>query len=138
MNDDIDLYEIWDYLEVHGENVILEWVKNERLTKRSRAALNQKIKRLSQMDYSLAVSSKMLAHIYRHVHKLIIKADIMLRPMLCRGPIDNLKEYTFLLGVIETGGKLPKGSKEEAAHRREIIIRDKNRRRKHERIPESA
>ncbi len=138
MADDTPLYELWDFLNTRGENVILEWVRNEKLTKRSRAALNQKIRRLAQIDYELAVSCKLLAPIYKHVHKLIIHADVMLRPMLCRGPINNLTEYTFLVGAIEIGSKLPKGSKEKAEENRSVVLKDKRRRREHERIPGST
>lgn len=134
----MDPYELWDYVDAHGRNVIIEWAKKEKLTTRSRAALNQRIRRLSQMDYDQAVKTRQIARIFKHVHKLIIHADVMLRPMLCRGPVSNLTEYTFLLGAIEFGGKLPKGSKEKAEDHRKIILADSGRRRKHERIPESA
>ncbi len=130
------LYELWDFLNKRGESVIHEWVKDERLTKRDRAILNQKFDRLRQMDYQSAIGTKLLAGpIYKHVYKLVIHGDIMLRPMLCRGPIDNDAEYTLLLGAIERNGELPAGSKEKAEENRETIIRDQTRRRLHEPIP---
>jgi len=99
---------LWDFLDTRCRNVILQWVEDERLTKRDRAALNNKIRRLAQMDYALAVQTKLLAGpIYKHVYKLVVHTDRMLRPMLCRGPIDNETEYTFLLGAIEINWKLP-------------------------------
>jgi hypothetical protein len=132
------LYSLWDFLSSRGENVILRWVRDEKLTKSARAILNQKLDRLSQIDFHLAIGSKFLAGpIYKHIYKLIIKGDVMLRPMLCRGPIDNETEYTLLVGAIEKGGKLPAGAKEEAEANREIVIRDPLRRREHERIPNS-
>lgn len=138
-SDPVALYTLWDFLSARGENVILEWVEDERLTKRSRAALNQKLDRLAQIPFKLAIETKFLAGpIYKHIYKLVIKADVMLRPMLCRGPIDNEKEYTLLLGAIERGRKLPPGSKEKAEENRQIIIDDPRRRRRHERIPQRS
>jgi hypothetical protein len=128
---------LWDFLDGRAQNVILQWVKDDRITKRGRAALNQKIQRLAQMDYGLAIKTKLLAGpIYKHVYKLVIKADVMLRPMLCRGPIDNEQEYTFLLGAVEVGGKLPDGSKEKAEEHRKVVLHDATRRRPHQRLPE--
>jgi hypothetical protein len=129
-------YWLWDFLDERQENVILQWVKDDRLTKRDRAALNQKINRLAQVDYDLAIQTKLLAGpIYKHVYKLVIHGDVMLRPMLCRGPIHNTEEYTFLIGAIETGGRLPSGAKEKAEERRLVVVNDQHRRVQHEPIP---
>jgi hypothetical protein len=133
----MDDYELWDFLDARGINVILQWVKDDKLTKRDRAALNQKIRRLQQMDYSLAIQTKLLAGpIYRHVYKLVIHGDVMLRPMLCRGPIKNESEYTFLFGAVETGGNVPAGSVEKAEDNRQVILNDNKRRCEHARIPQ--
>jgi len=119
--------------------MILRWVRDERLTSRDRAALNQKLDRLSQTDFQLAIDTKLLAGpIYKNIYKLVIHADVMLRPMLCRGPYKNQLEYTLLLGAVETGGKLPQGSKEKAESNRQIVIADSSRRIKHERIPKHS
>lgn len=132
----ISQYRLYDFLTSRGRNAILEWVKDERLTSRDRAMLNQKLTRLSQIDYDLAVATKLLCGpIYKSIYKLKIHGDVMLRPMLCRGPFNNDEEYTLLLGAIETGGKLPKGAKEEADERRSMIMADPARRMSHERIP---
>jgi len=129
-------YNLWDFLDERKRNVILQWVEDDKLTKRDRAALNQKIARLAQMDYHLAVQTKLLAGpIHKHVYKLVIHGDVMLRPMLCRGPLDNDREYTFLLGAVERGGKLPAGSKEIAEQHRKVVLDDNSRRCLHSRIP---
>jgi len=117
--------------------MILRWVKDDRLTKRSRAALNQKLDRLSQIDFDLAIQTKFLAGpIYKSVYKLVVKTDVQLRPMLCRGPFNVDEEYTLLLGAVETGGKLPQGAKEKAEANRQIVIGNPSRRVEHERIPQ--
>ncbi len=123
---------LWDFVSQRGESVIIEWVKSDRITVRDPAKLNNKIKRLAQLDYELAVGTKLLAGpIYKHVYKLVVHGDVMLRPMLCRGPFDPQGEYTFLLGAVETGGKLPDGAKERAERNREELSNDPTRRRTH-------
>jgi hypothetical protein len=62
----------------------------------------------------------------------------MLRPMLCRGPIDPDREYTLLLGAIEKGGRLPKGAPQQAEENRLTVLNDSSRRVEHERIPRHA
>lgn len=127
---------LWDFLSARDENVILRWVKVDGLTVRDRAALNQKLDRLVQMPFQTAIDTKLLAGpIYKHIYKLVIHADVMLRPMLCRGPFDNAMEYTLLLGAVERGWKLPKGSMEKAESNRELLLADPSRRCQHVRIP---
>src|SRR5919109_407392 len=118
---------LWDFLSARGENVILRWVKDARLTPRDRAALNQKLDRLRQMDFDLAIGTKLLAgpiEKQRHIYKLVIHGDVMLRPLLSRGPIDPEAEYTLLLGAIERGGKLPKDAPQQAEDNRLIVLDD--------------
>jgi hypothetical protein len=132
----MDRYKLWDFLDNRFKSVILQWVRDDRLTKRDRAILNQKISRLAQMDFSLAINAKLLAGpIYKHVYKMRMKGDVQLRPMLCRGPVDNDAEYTFLLGTVETGGHLPAGSKETAENNRTVVLDDHDKRIRHQRIP---
>ena len=64
--------------------MILRWVEDEKLTVRDRASLNQKLDRLSQIPFALAIGTRLLAGpICKHIYKLVIHADVMLRPMLC-------------------------------------------------------
>jgi hypothetical protein len=128
--------ELWDFLDVRGENVILQWVRDARLSKRDRAQLNQKFTRLIQVDFTLAINTKLLAGpISGRIYKLVIHGDVMLRPMLCKGPINNDTEYTLLLGAVEKGGRLPAGAQEQATRNRQTVIDNPSRRRIHERIP---
>jgi hypothetical protein len=132
------LYRLWDFLSARGENAILRWVRVERFSKRDRAVLNQKLERLAQVDFQLAIGTKLLAGpIYKHVYKLVIHGAVMLRPMLCRGPINNEAEYTLLRGAIERNGKLPVEAMKEAEANRDTIISDPRRRELHVRIPAS-
>jgi hypothetical protein len=98
--------------------------------------LNQKFRRLAQVEYQLAIETKLLSGpIYKNIYKLVIHGQVMMRPMLCRGPRENEAEYTILLGTTERDWKLPKGAMEQADQRRTIIENDFSRRCIHEHIP---
>ncbi|MBI1786385.1 MAG: hypothetical protein HYR60_02395 [Acidobacteria bacterium] len=126
---------LWDFLNARGDNVILQWVREDRLSKRDRAKLNQKLDRLVQMDFDLAIHTRLLAGpTYGHIYKLRIHGDVMLRPLLCRGPIDTESEYTLLRGAVERGGRLPDGAQEKAEENRQRVIGDPRSRCLHERI----
>jgi len=93
--------------------------------------LNQKLDMLAIVGPSLP--PKLLAGpIHKHIYKLIIHGDRMLRPMLCKGPVDMEAEYTLLLGAIEIGGKLDHNPSEAEANRATLVA-SPNRRRNHER-----
>jgi hypothetical protein len=134
----MDELSLWDFVSLRGENVILRWVKDARLTTRDRAVLNQKLERLRQMDFDLAIGTKLLVgpiEKQRHIYKLVIHGDVMLRPLLCRGPIDPETEYTLLLDGIEKGWKLPSGAPLQAEENRLTVLSNPSRRVPHERIP---
>jgi hypothetical protein len=62
-----------------------------------------------------------------HIYKLIIHADVMLRPMLCKGPFEMDAEFTLLIGAKEIQGKLIPGP-ECAVRNRAILLADRRRR----------
>jgi hypothetical protein len=116
--------ELWDFLDGTGRNAITEWGRQQ--TKRDQARLDQKLDRLAQMDFELAIGTKLLAgsiNKQKHIYKVRIHGDVQLRPMLCRGPRDVHGEYTLLLGAIEKGSVLtPNAAAAEA--NRVILLRD--------------
>lgn len=125
---------IYEFLNEDGKSVIGRWLEDEKLTGRDRAALVQKTDMLAMLEPDLhgsvlagPIKSKRNPKGPKHIYKLIVHADMMLRPMLCRGPIDNDSEYTFLLGALEIGHKLDHDA-QEAEDRRQILIANPNRR----------
>jgi len=62
-----------------------------------------------------------------HIYKLKVYADVMLRPMLCKGPFDMNSECTFLIGAKEVQGRLIPGP-DKAAENRNILLADRTRR----------
>jgi hypothetical protein len=123
---------LYDYLNTDGYNVIKKWT--EDLQKRERIKLNQKLDMLEQ--YGPELPPQLLAGpIFDHVYKLKVQGNPKLRPLLCKGPIDNSKEYTLLVGAKEIQWELePVNAEEQAASNRQAIIDNPLRRCKHERV----
>lgn len=114
---------LWDFSQSNNRNHIQEWARSENLSSRDRAALDHRFYMLQQMDYDLAVGTKVLNGPLRSskgIYKLKAFGDRALRPMLCRGPISALTEYTILEGAIEVEmGKLqPKDAEKRAGKNR--------------------
>ena len=110
-------------------------MKRDGLSKRDRIILNEKFRYLVQVDFSRAIKMHLLADpISKHIYKLRAKGSVQLRPMLCKGPINNDTEYTLLLGAVEKGGKLPAGSELQAENNRQMVIQSLSRRQRHEPI----
>lgn len=131
----MDKYKLWDFLTARGRSILVEWAKDDRLSKRDKIILNGRIRKLACVDFEQAIGTNLInGPIYKQVYKMKMKGDVMLRPMLCRGPFDKEGEYTFLLGAVELNNKLPEGAAEKAQEHREIVLQDKNRRGIHESI----
>lgn len=117
---------LWDY--VHGpiRNEMQAWAKREKLGSRERAQLNQKLDMLSRIGFEMARSLNCLAGTsgdHNHIFKLIVHSERMLRPMLCRGPVEPTVEATLLCGAIEKDFKLdPSNASEQAEKNRQAVI----------------
>ena len=121
--------DVYDFIHVRQGNVIGKWVRELRGPDRARFKL--KVRALSQIDYDRAIGTKLLqGPVYKHIYKLKIHGEIMMRPLLCRGPIDNDSEYTLLVGAREENFKLlPSSAPGEAGERRQQVIDDPANRR---------
>lgn len=132
---------LWDFLSDKGENVILKWVKDDKISVKDRAKLNQRLDRLVQMDFDTAIKTSMLAgpiNKSKHIYKLRVFGEVMLRPMLCKGPVNKEAEYTLLLGAVETGDELPPRAVDKAIANRDELIRNPEQRCAHVRIPSKS
>ena len=124
-------WRLFDFTSERNESILKEWVERERLSRRDIGQLNQKLDMLAVAGPSLP--PKVLAGpIYKHIYKLIIHGERMLRPFLCKGPFNMNAEYTLLLGAIEADWKLDHDPK-EAKGNRDILVGNPERRRSHER-----
>lgn len=122
-------FPLYDFTDEHGVSVIAEWRKG--LTSRSKGQLDSKINMLATSGMDLP--PKLLAGPIKktqHIYKLVIHADVMLRPMLCKGPFDMEGEFTLLLGAVEVQWKLIPDPKVAVANR-ETLLRDRKRRKPH-------
>jgi hypothetical protein len=121
-------FALFDYRDRRDRNAIREWT--EGLDKRQRGQLNAKLDMLQK--YGNGPLLQMSAHIL----KLKGNGNVQIRPMLCRGPIDEDTEFTLLFGATEVGWKLvPVDAVARAETRRSEVVTDPEKRRvAHERI----
>jgi hypothetical protein len=123
-------WDLYDFTNERGDSLFQEWIERERLSRRDIGQLHQKLDILVVAGPTLP--PKLFAGpIYKHIYKLIIHGDRMLRPFLCKGPFNMETEFTLLLGAIEADRKLDHDPK-EAEGNRTILLGDPARRR-HER-----
>jgi hypothetical protein len=124
---------LYDFVDNKGRNVMRLWATKRGLTKRDRGQLNQKIDMLQLNGFGLYPN--LLAgpiNKQKHIYKLVIHGQVMLRPMLCKGPFEMDAEFTFLSGAVELNFKLDTDPAEATANR-EILLADRKRRVLHER-----
>jgi hypothetical protein len=120
---------LYDYVDAQGRNDFEAWSAN--LQKPELAKLNRKLKALE--DNGPDLLPQMLAGPlkgYAHIYKLKINGRVALRPLLCKGPIDNEREFTLLKGAFEVGNRWePPNAPSEAVNRRGYVIADPSNRR---------
>jgi hypothetical protein len=125
-------FALFDYIDEHGNNDIKTWTQG--LQKVQRAKLNAKLDMLEKVGVEL-FPQVLTDTPTAGIQKLRIKGNVQLRPMLCKGPIDNEKEFTLLIGAVERDSCLiPNKADEKADERKSIIKNNPNRRCKHERV----
>lgn len=123
---------LFDYTDQNGNNGIKEWTLG--LEKSQRAKLNAKLDMLALHGTEL-FPQVLTDTPTPGIQKLRVKGKVQLRPMLCKGPINKEKEFTLLLGATERDSRLvPEKADEKANERKQIIIKNPNRRCLHERI----
>jgi hypothetical protein len=126
-------FQLFDYRDDKGRNDIKSWMLEQE--KRQRGQVNLKLDMLRM--YGNDVGSNVLLRMSATIFKLKGKTKgVQLRPMLCRGPIDDDGEFTILIGAREIDWKLvPIDAVEKAERRREEVIENpKERRQRHERV----
>lgn len=124
-------FTLFDYTK-NNKNDIKEWTLG--LQKIQRAKLNAKL------DMLELHGSELFPHVLTDtptsgIQKLRVKGNVHLRPMLCKGPVNNEKEFTLLIGATEIGSCfVPDKADEKANERKQIIIKNPTRRCFHERV----
>lgn len=128
-------WNLFDYVDHHGRNDFKDW--SEGLQESERAKLNRRLKALEANGPALL--PQMLAGPlkgYPHIYKLKMNGRIALRPLLCKGPINNDVEFTLLKGAFEVGNawQPPTAPSEAVTRRDEVIADSKNRRVQHVKV----
>lgn len=123
-------FPVYDFTDSDGNSVIVAW--RDGLTRRSKGALDSKLNMLALagMDLPPGLLAGPISKT-GHIYKLKIHADVMLRPMLCKGPFEMNSECTLLIGAKEIQMRLIPGP-EEAVKNRTILLSDGSRRTLHE------
>jgi len=120
----ISKWKIYDYVDENGKNEIESWCRS--LQKSDLGRLNRKLQMLEENGPNLG--PKLLAGPikgYPHLRKLCVRGNVQLRPLLCKGPIDNEQEFTLLKGAFEVGYEYsPAGALADADIRRQEVIRN--------------
>jgi hypothetical protein len=129
------MWRIYEYLE-GDESAIGVWLREQKITERDRGQLLQKMDMLAMLGTDLPpkllagpIKSKKKRQEQSPIYKLIVHGQRMLRPMLCRGPVDMDGEFTMLIGAIEKDGILDVDATEAEVRRQRIIADPKNTRR---------
>lgn len=125
--------QLFDYKDSIG-NVMQLWADGIPMQKRERARLDMRIDLLERVEDDLPPG---LLHNTKckHIMHLVVNGQVTLRPMLCRGPSDMKKEFTFLFGATERDRKyVPRNAPDEAEKNRIELTLDIRRRCKHERF----
>ena len=127
-------WKLYDAINKTGVSNMVVWIDKEKLGRREIGQLNQKLDMLENHGMGLAprilagpIKSKKDKKMVPHVYKLTIHTDRMLRPFLCKGPVDVDREFTMLLGAIEKGGILDTDSKDAEVERNAILDNPKLR-----------
>jgi len=125
------MWQLFDYKSDKG-NEIKQWTLT--LQKPQKIKLNAKLDMLQQSGGDLPpqlLAGTGVAHIY----KLKVQGNPKLRPLLCKGTVDNENEFTLLIGAFEIQWEFkPKDALEKAVERREELLNDISKRCKHERV----
>lgn len=126
-------YNIFDYLDRRGRNVMQEWANKISLQNRDRARLDLKIDMLSMHGDEL-LPQTLQSTKSKHILELTVNGKVALRPMLCRGPVKMNDEFTFLLGVTERDRKYVPSDALERAEKNRLDLQEnpKNKRCFHE------
>ena len=129
-------YKLYDYAD-HRGNRIAEWGKGQ--PRIQLAKLNSKLDTLMTAEPDLVHGLLYGVSGFPQLRKIKIQGNPKLRPLLCKGPLDNDAEFTLLVGAREIEfGWDPVAARETAKDRRQEIISTGNRRCEHERFKDGT
>jgi hypothetical protein len=131
---------LFEYVDRRGRGVYTDWYAKRQ--PKHKAALDAKRDAiLTAGEPGTSVGGELPPNMFRgpvkyedrfypHTWKWTVNCGIKMRPLACKGPIDDDAEWTILVPVIEVGDKYPRGCFQDAEDRRREIIADPSRRRR--------
>lgn len=131
-------FNLFDYKDSNGENIVQYWADRVPVQKKDRGRLDSKIDMLERAGDSLP--PKLLQSTKaRHIMEITVNGQVALRVLLCRGPIVMKNEFTFLFGATEKDRKYnPKDALKRSDRNRTDLILNPNQRCKHEQFNKSS
>ncbi len=126
------MWKIYEFLDNRSDGIIETWLRQQKIQKPAIALFEQKLRLLQTAGPELPPG--LLAHLGGCIYKLKVRAQgVQLRPMLCKGPIEDDTEFTLLIGAVERGNRLePIDAQDRAEENRRIILANPLRRRIYE------
>jgi len=130
-------WKVYFYLEgLRRNNVIRDWLEEERVPVAQIAAFQDKIDTLEERGPEMVPGFISDTPVAKDIYKMKIKGNKgmkQLRPMCCRGPFGP-REYTILCGAVEKDNRLiPVDAKKRAQDNLKVLRADATRR-VHERL----
>jgi len=118
----------YNYMDADGDNAIIAWL--HELPIKAQAKIDGRL--LVMLGMRLWPDGWISSlEGYDDIYEIRITcANIQYRPLGCYGPAQ--REFTLLVGAIEKGGRIPRGTLQSALTRRQIILGDRTRVRKHQ------
>jgi len=129
----------FDYIDSHGRNVMQLWADSLPMSKRDRGRLDSKIDMLGKEGDNLPPGLLQDTRC-SHIKEIRVNGQVALRALLCRGPFDMQREFTFLLGAVERDRRyVPRDAPERAeGNRCDLLKRGRQGRKKHERFSKTS
>jgi hypothetical protein len=125
-------WKLYDYVDNRGINDFERWSLG--LQSSDRARLSQKLGMLQKLGPDLP-PQLLAGPIKGNIYKMRINGRVALRPLLCKGPINNDAEFTLLMGATERDRQWqPRNAPATAVVRRTEIVADSARRCNHVRV----
>src|SRR4030095_12441565 len=125
-------WKLYDYVDNRGINDFERWSLG--LQSSDRARLSQKLGMLQKLGPDLP-PQLLAGPIKGNIYKMRINGRVAMRPLLCKGPINNDAEFTLLMGATERDRQWqPRNAPATAVVRRTEIVADSARRCNHVRV----
>jgi hypothetical protein len=129
------MIKLFDYKDTNGYIVMQTWADTMPMQKRDRGRLDNRIDILERAEANLLPPGLLHPTRCRHIMHLVVKGQVTLCPMICRGTVDFQNEFTFLFGATEKDRKyVPKNAPKIADNNREDLKLHTQYRCKHERF----